>query len=132
MRTAAVMMVMDDQKKILSVSRRTDTTRFGLPGGKSEPGEDPMQTAIRETYEETGIAVQSCFYLTSRVEYGPDQQDFYTHCYYAVAWSGTPESKEEGRVAWLTEAELTGTKGAFAEYNRHALEKLRAILTSTP
>jgi 8-oxo-dGTP pyrophosphatase MutT (NUDIX family) len=31
---------------------------MALPGGRSEPGEDPMETAIRETREEVGVDVE--------------------------------------------------------------------------
>jgi len=30
---------------------------WGFPGGKVDPGEGPFQTALRETFEETGIVV---------------------------------------------------------------------------
>ncbi len=32
--------------------------RWDLPKGHSEPGESPLQTALRETHEETGITAQ--------------------------------------------------------------------------
>lgn len=32
---------------------------FAFPGGRAEPGETPDQTAVREFFEETGIAVRN-------------------------------------------------------------------------
>lgn len=32
---------------------------FAFPGGRAEPGETPEQTAVREFFEETGIAVRN-------------------------------------------------------------------------
>ncbi|ALC05492.1 hypothetical protein CDES_05275 [Corynebacterium deserti GIMN1.010] len=49
-RIAAVILKNHDGE-ILSV-RKAGTSAFMLPGGKLEPGEDPMSTAIREISEE--------------------------------------------------------------------------------
>lgn len=126
MRNAAVMLVIKDGL-ILSVSRRYDKTKFGLPGGKTEPDETPKEAAIRETFEETGVRVTDCTWLYVRVEpkEKSDGEDFYTHCFFACDWSGTAHNSEEGEVAWLTEAELTGDNGAFADYNRETIKVYR-------
>ena len=46
----------DDAGLILTVRKR-GTTRFMLPGGKPEPGESALDTAVRECAEEVGIAL---------------------------------------------------------------------------
>ena len=122
MRNAAVMLVIKDGL-ILSVSRRYDRTKFGLPCGKVEADETPADAARRETFEETGIGVNDWQLLYHRVEpkEQPDGEDFNTFCYLATEWIGTAHNSEEGEVAWLTEAELTGDKGAFPNYNRDTL-----------
>lgn len=38
--------------------KRTDHEVWNLPGGRSEPGEPPWETAVRETKEETGLDVR--------------------------------------------------------------------------
>lgn len=126
MREAAVMLIIKDGK-ILAVSRRHDKTKFGLPGGKLEPGETPSAAAIRECFEETDVLVKKCVFIYRRDEMRerPEGEDFHTYCFYALEWEGEPKNSEEGEVAWLTEDELTNTKGAFADYNRQTLKKLR-------
>lgn len=51
------MVICDPHQRILTVRKR-GTQRFMLPGGKPEPGEEPHQTAARETYEEIGLHVE--------------------------------------------------------------------------
>lgn len=128
MRNAAVMLIVKDGR-ILAVSRRYDKTKFGLPGGKCEPDETTEQTAIRECFEETGVKVSECKFIFRRDEMRdrPEGEDFHTYCYYALAWEGEPHNSEEGEVAWLTEEELTGDKGAFPEYNHRTIMVFRTL-----
>lgn len=128
MRNAAVMLVVKDGK-ILSVSRRNDTTKFGLPGGKVEENETPAEAAIRETWEETGVKVSECEFIFLRDEprHAPEGEDFHAYCYYALKWEGEPRDSEEGTVTWLTEEDLIGDKGAFADYNNRTLIVFRTL-----
>ena len=128
MRNAAVMLIIKDGL-ILSVSRRYDKTKFGLAGGKVEPDETPRAAAIREAYEETGVRVSDCIFLYYRdaPRDRPEGEDFHAYCYLATEWTGTPQSSEEGEVAWLTEAELTGDKGAFPDYNRDTINAYKNL-----
>jgi 8-oxo-dGTP pyrophosphatase MutT (NUDIX family) len=53
-RQVYVWLVTSDHKVIV-VSK--DGNEWQLPGGKPEPGEDQLKTAVREVYEETGIDI---------------------------------------------------------------------------
>ncbi len=46
----------DRDGRVLTV-RKAGTTRFMLPGGKPEPGESPLDTAVRECREELGLVI---------------------------------------------------------------------------
>ncbi len=129
MKEAGVMLIIKDGL-ILGISRRHDKTIFGLPGGKfdsSEGDTNTKETAIRETKEETSLTVKDCVFIYERVELGdgPNGVDFYSKCYYATDWSGTPENSEEGEVKWLTAKEITSTKAAFGDYNRKTLDTFK-------
>ncbi|MFJ9340969.1 NUDIX hydrolase [Streptomyces sp. NPDC101733] len=54
---AASAVVVDDAGRVL-LQRRTDNGMWALPGGVMELGESIGECAVRETWEETGIAVE--------------------------------------------------------------------------
>ena len=55
---AVCLLAMKVDGKTLCISRRNDTTQWGLPGGKVDPGETPLHAVVRETFEETGIVLK--------------------------------------------------------------------------
>ena len=57
---AAVALVRHDC--VLTV-RKSGTQRFMLVGGKLEPGESPLEAALRETYEEVGLRIETATLL---------------------------------------------------------------------
>ena len=50
------LIIKNDRSKIL-MEKRSDNGMWGLPGGGVEPGETIMETALRETREETGLNI---------------------------------------------------------------------------
>lgn len=124
MRKAVVALIIKDGL-ILGISRRNDSTKFGLIGGKVDEGESLLQALFREVKEESDIILNSCELIFQREERTSSGEVFYTYCYYADDWSGTPKNSEEGVVTWLTDKELTETHGAFSDYNRATLDAFR-------
>lgn len=49
----------ENKKLVLGVSRKDDHTKMGLPGGKIDAGETPLEAIVREVKEETGLDVIS-------------------------------------------------------------------------
>lgn len=56
-RVAAVVII-DRAQRVLTVRKR-GTSRFMQPGGKPEPGESGLQTAVREVAEEIGLDLRA-------------------------------------------------------------------------
>jgi len=54
------------------LERRSDDGLWGLPGGRVEPGESLLQTALREAKEETGLTI--CVTRLLGVYSGPDDR----------------------------------------------------------
>jgi 8-oxo-dGTP diphosphatase len=104
-------------KEILAVSRKNDPNDFGLPGGKLDPGETPVQALIRELFEETGITVKSCtviFEDEDRILWGELRPAV---TFLVSSWDGEPYSKEAGVVKWVEPSVITDPSTSFHEYN---------------
>jgi 8-oxo-dGTP diphosphatase len=60
-RSVAVVLLVDRQGRILMQHRdskaRVSPNQWAFPGGRIEPGEEPVRAAHRELREETGLAV---------------------------------------------------------------------------
>lgn len=96
--------------RILTLIRRGLGEGFSyLPGGIVEPGEDPMDAAVRETKEETGLDVRDPRIL--RVWAYPTADGWETvHATY-VAWSDEGEvaiSDEHSGFEWTTIDDYVG------------------------
>ena len=92
----------------LAVSRKNDSTKFGLPGGSIDKGEDSKTAAIRETFEETGITVTDCVLVHSN-----STSDYY----FATKYTGEVSTQEVGIVKWGKYCDLVNENSAFPAEN---------------
>ena len=102
--------------RILGVSRKDNSDDWGLPGGKAEPGEEPIQAAIRECFEETGVVVRAS-HLTE-IFRGPARTPGRVMIVYrAEDWSkhGEPQPGE-GKVDWIQWEDLE--RGSFGDFHK--------------
>ena len=116
---AATVLILNGDK-VLGVSRKNDPTMMGLPGGKCDPGETPLEAAIRELKEETGIEAKA-EELTPFYE-ALDATGWHTVTYLLaeretlVGWTKEDlDEHETGAVDWCTWEQMTG--GPFKDYN---------------
>jgi len=54
---AGVGVILQNAQGEILLEKRSDCGWWGLPGGRIEPGESVLETALREVKEETGLAI---------------------------------------------------------------------------
>jgi 8-oxo-dGTP pyrophosphatase MutT (NUDIX family) len=112
-RIGAVLLVLYEKfssPHILLIRRHEDLKyhpgQISFPGGRQENGEDLLETALRETFEEVGLQKKSLTVLGPLAPVYISPSDFIVHPF--VAWhAGLPVLKrEESEVAEILETPL--------------------------
>jgi 8-oxo-dGTP pyrophosphatase MutT (NUDIX family) len=112
--------------KVLCVSRRDDLNAWGLPGGKVEEGEELVDAAVRELFEETGLPVledelKKVFESECRGDVCYNTHTFLLDNHDLIIWADGMgdfafSESEEGKVEWRTWGDLVDMS-PFSEYN---------------
>ena len=118
---AAGVLIQNEDGKILSF-RRADSSLYGLPFGKGEHNGTPIETAIRECREETGLG----FDIRVRDPYIKSVGGFMCFTFLgklAREKVGTlgPSTPSEGIASWQDPVAFMASN-AFPEYNKGMLD----------
>lgn len=138
LRAVVALIYNEDKTKVLSVSRKYDTTLVGLPGGKVDPTDvdehgnvDDLGALKRELLEETGLTVLTAVHVFTRTDesstYPPMKGKAYLARVYECTVTGTicPAPGETGKVEYVTWQRLF--EGPFAEYNKALYNHIQSI-----
>jgi 8-oxo-dGTP diphosphatase len=103
---AALAHFIQDGRVLLPMSRRRGVWK--TVGGRTEPGESPEQTMIREVFEEIGVRPIQFRRLADRLE---DSFGYPARIavFVVTAWEGEPAnvaSEEHSELRWFSAAEL--------------------------
>jgi 8-oxo-dGTP pyrophosphatase MutT (NUDIX family) len=133
MRRAVCILAFDLDLRVLAVSRRNETSQWGLIGGKVDPGETSVQAAAREFYEETGVAIGTDCLEPLYCAACPGDEDFFctTFLYLGTIDSLTTFTPEPGLTVMFLSRDTLCMRdmSPFALYNIGvfaALEQLRS------
>ena len=98
----------DEYLMLHRVKNKNDLNRdkwIGV-GGKFEEGESPEECILRETREETGLALTDYRYRGLVTFVSDEAPTEYMHLFTAQRWTGTPIPCDEGDLQWISKAEL--------------------------
>lgn len=113
----ALILIQNEQKEILAVSRKEDHTDFGLPGGKVELGETLEEAAVRELKEETGLIAVNLRRINC-IHYYKD----YEVITFFANYFGEIKTEEPHIVKWVKRDILL--KSRFTPFNQELFEIL--------
>lgn len=99
-RATLMFVVRGDEVLLIRKKRGIGAGKINAPGGKIEPGESPLESAVRETEEELGITAldplevgELCFAMS-------DMEDIHCHVFLARGHAGEPRETDEAIPLW--------------------------------
>ena len=116
---AVCVLIQLPNSKILAVTRGSNLTALGLPGGSCKLGENIRDAAIRELFEETGLVL-----IDPSPIYDGDFDGRHVWAF-SGSFRGTIQHSDEGQVVEATPEEILA--GPFGDYNRRIFEAIGLV-----
>lgn len=91
-------LIENSEGNLLALEESRKASKWNLPGGKVDFGEDFEQAAIREVFEETGLLVDDLILLTENI-FVIEGQQWKGRYYYANSVKGQPCVREPSKCS---------------------------------
>ena len=95
-----------DRVLLIRKKRGHGAGKINGPGGKVDPGETPVQSALRETFEETGVEVRGALLSAEFRFVDLKALQWYGYVFLAHEWRGALMETEEADPFWCPVAEI--------------------------
>jgi len=107
---AGVLLYNDD--KVLLIAHRKYQGKYGIPGGKLEAGEKPLQAALRECKEETGLVPRGePMMLPGNYFLDKERKRKFTVYYFPSYEGSLSPGPGEGKAEWFDYREVHVLEG---------------------
>jgi len=90
-----------DRVLLIRKKRGLGAGRINAPGGKIEPGESPLQCAVRETLEEIGVTVRKAALMAELQFVERVEQQWHGYAFVASEYDGAPKETVEATPHWF-------------------------------
>lgn len=104
----ATICILKHKNKYLLLNRlkEPNKNKFTPVGGKLDPYESPLKSAIRETFEETGILVDTMKFCGILTESSPTKYNWTSYVYITEIEHIEPPKCNEGKLEWIEYEEI--------------------------
>ncbi len=104
---ATLLFVLDGDRILLIRKKRgLGAGKINGPGGRIEPGETPVECALRELHEEVGLRADSPVECGEHHFQFTDGYSLHVHVFASTSFSGEPIETDEAIPMWVSRAEL--------------------------
>jgi 8-oxo-dGTP diphosphatase len=100
-RATLVFVVRGGEILLMRKKRGLGAGKINGPGGRLEPGETPLECAVREVQEELRITPQGLRYAGDNAFQFADGYSIHVSVYMAAAFEGTPAETDEAAPLWF-------------------------------
>jgi 8-oxo-dGTP diphosphatase len=95
-----VFVVKDDQMLLIRKKRGLGAGKINAPGGRLEPGEEPLEAAVREAQEELRITPLNLEYSGENLFQFVDGYSIHVHVFKGDDFEGEPTETDEASPIW--------------------------------
>lgn len=101
---ATLLFAFDDKGRVLLIHKKRGLGKGKIngPGGRLEPGETPVQAAVRETSEEVGLEILDPQFCGTLHFHFVDGYNLTGYIYKAYSWRGDPIETDEALPEWFS------------------------------